>query len=118
MKVTFTELLPLDGAGTMISPAYKWLRVDREEFCHHITKAGNLYYMMTREGWVIHSIKVENIKRIEFGCMVADCSFLRGESYPYQVTYTKNGEHLSGQGAKDFSSVLESIRQYDRTYNN
>ena len=70
MKVTYYENLPLDGAGTMLHPAYKWLRVERTEFCDHITKAGNLYYMM-KGGYVYHSIDVEKIRAIE------DC----GKSY-------------------------------------
>lgn len=118
MKVTYNEYLPLDGAGTMLHPAYKWLEQERTEFCHHIEKAGECYYMMTIEGYVIHSIDVTKIKRIEFGCMAADCAYYRSERYPYQANFTKNGKHFSGMGAKDFSSVLDSIRHYNRTYNN
>jgi hypothetical protein len=118
MKVTFTELLPLDGAGTMLHPAYKWLRVEREEVCSSIQKAGNMYYMMSSQGFVIHSVDVEKIRKIEFADMVVSLLYDNAASYPFMVSFDKtDGTHYSNMGSKEFSSVLESIRQYTNIYN-
>lgn len=64
MRVTYIESLPLDGQGTMINPAYKWLDKERTEFCDTIQKAGELWYMF-KGGFVFHSIDPMKIKRIE-----------------------------------------------------
>lgn len=112
MKVFYNEYLALDGAGTLLNPAYKFLSVDRVEGCHHIQKAGNMYYLIDWSGYIMHSIDVTKVKRIEFGDMAVDCSYKRENFYPYRYTFTKNGEHLSNGGAKEFVSILYSIRNY------
>ena len=65
MKVTYFEDLPLDGQGTLLHHACKWLRVERTEYCDSISKAGNLWYMF-RGGFVYHSIDISRIARIEY----------------------------------------------------
>jgi hypothetical protein len=65
MKVTYIEWLPLDGQGTLINPAYKWVKRERSEFCDSISKAGELWYMF-RGGFVYHSIDISKITKIEY----------------------------------------------------
>lgn len=64
MKVTYKVLTPLDGAGTILNPAFTWWEDERTEFCSHIQKAGELYYMI-RGGYIFHSIDVTKITKIE-----------------------------------------------------
>lgn len=118
MRVTYIENLPLDGAGTMLHPAYKWLRVEREEVCSFIQKAGNMYYMMSSQGFFMHSVDVEKIRKIEFADMVVSLKHNRLDAYPFQASFNKtDGTHYSNMGSKEFASVLESIRQYMNIYN-
>lgn len=112
MKVFYNFSFPLDGAGTFINPAYKWMEIDMQDVCHNIEKAGECYYLMTSQGYVIKSIDPANVKRIELGCMVIDCSYNRNEAYPYQYVLTKNGEHCLKGGAKEFASILQTIKQH------
>ena len=72
MKITYNEYLPLDGAGTMINPAYKWLVTERTETCRNIEKCGYCFYTKDWSGFVIHSIEPEKIKRIEVDSLVID----------------------------------------------
>lgn len=112
MKVTFIELLPLDGAGTMINHAYKWLPVERVEFCDTISKMGNMYYMM-RGGYVFTGIKVENITKIEYDGAVANVKYYK-EDKRFSTRYTnKFGKEFAG-GYSDFSELLQDIRTYSR----
>ena len=115
MIVTYNDYLPLDGAGTLLHPAFKWLRKERTEVCHNITKAGNLYYMMSAGGYVIHSVEVEKITKIEFGDMIVSCSHCANDPYPFCAQWNKkDGQHFMNQGCAEFSGILESIRQYLR----
>lgn len=117
MKVTYNEYLPLDGVGTLLHPAYKWLRKERTETCHHITKACNLYYMMSAGGYVIHSVEVEKITKIEFEDIIVSCTHSKGEPYPFSAVWDRtNGEHYMNQGSVEFCGILESINQYMRDY--
>jgi hypothetical protein len=117
MLVTYKIHLPLDGLGTSVHPAYKWIDRERNQFCHHITKAGECYYMMTREGWVICSIEPKDIVRITFADMVVSVKHNRLDTIPFHASFDKNGEHYSEMGSIDFSGILESINQYNNIYN-
>ena len=117
MKVTYKESLPLDGAGTMLHPAYKWLNVEREEHCSFIQRAGNLFYMMSSQGFVIHSIEVEKITKIEFADMIVTLKHNRFDSFLFQASFDKtDGTHYAVAGSKGFDGILEDIRQYNNIY--
>lgn len=107
MKVTYYENLPLDGAGTMLHPAYKWLRVERTEFCDTIMKVGNLWYMY-RSGFIYHSIEVDKITCIEYKDRIAKCVYEKGNQYPFSASIdNKDGEHICNVGSKDFKTIIE-----------
>lgn len=109
MKVTYIENLPLDGAGTMLNPAYKWQPVERTEFCDFITKAGNLWYMM-RGGYVHHSIDVTKITKIEVRNVVAKCGYEQGAHFPFYASIDNNdGKHICNVGSVDFESIRDTI---------
>lgn len=107
MKITYYENLPLDGAGTLINPAHKWLRVERTEFCDNLQKAGNLWYMM-RGGYVHHSIDVEKITNIETKSIHAQCSYDRHNAdFPFFASMS-NGTSF---GADTFETMYGIIIQ-------
>lgn len=113
MKIVYDYYTPLDGAGTMISPAYKWRVDERTELCHHISQSGNLFYMMSFQGYVICSVDVEKIKRIEVGDLVVTIKYNRQDKYPFQASYDRtDGTHIQNQGCKEFGSILDEIRQF------
>ena len=113
MKVTFKEYLPLDGAGTLLHPAYQWLVVERTETCGFIQKAGNLFYLLSYSGYVVHSIEVEKITKIEFWDVVVTCSYDEKAQYKFSTEWNRtNGEHIQNMGCMDFSVVLDSINKY------
>ena len=117
MKVTYIENLPLDGQGTMLHPAYKWLSAERVDFCQYIQQAGNLFYMMSSQGFVIRSIDVEKITKIEFADMVVTLKHDRLAVLPFTASFDKtDGTHYQNQGSKEFGGILESIRQYNYLY--
>jgi hypothetical protein len=112
MKVVYNQYTPLDGAGTILSPAYKWRVDERTELCHHISQAGNLFYMMSFQGYVICSVDVEKIKRIEVGDLVVTIKYNHFDKYPFQASYDKvDGTHIQHHGCKEFGSILYEIRQ-------
>lgn len=108
MKVTYIELLPLDGAGTMINPAYKWLPVERTEYCDSISKAGELWYMF-RGGFVHHSIDPTKITTIEDSGVKAEMKYIRGGAYPFTCSFFKDGVFHTNAGSKDFGRLLQSF---------
>ena len=115
MKIVYNYYTPLDGAGTLINPAYKWRVDERTELCHHISQAGNLFYMMSSQGYVIHSIEVEKIKRIEVDSLVIDCTYNRADVYPFHALLKRDGKYVAGFSANDFNHILEKIRIYKQT---
>lgn len=109
MKITYNEYLPLDGAGTLLHPAYKWRVDERTEFCDNLMKAGNLWYMM-RGGYVHHSIDVEKITQIETKTIKASCSYKRGEKFPFCASINNNvGNHIGNVGSVHFDTIIETI---------
>lgn len=70
MKVTYYEVTPLNGDGTLTYPATRWKRSLRSELCNGIRKMGNLWYMM-RGGYVYMPIDVHRIAEID-GYAVCD----------------------------------------------
>lgn len=109
MKVTYIENLPLDGAGTMVNPAYKWLQQERTEFCDFIVKAGFGWYMM-KGGYIHHSIDVTKITKIEVRDVVAKCSYEQGAKFPFYASIdNKDGKHICNVGSVDFESIRDTI---------
>ena len=115
MKITYNEYLPLDGAGTMISPAYKWLVTERTETCRSIEKCGYCFYTKDWSGYVIHSIEPEKIKRIEVDSLVIDCTYNRSDVYPFHALMKRDGKYVAGFSANNFGHILEKIRIYNQT---
>jgi hypothetical protein len=112
MKIDYNQYTPLDGAGTILSPAYKWRVDERTELCHHISQAGNLFYLMSYGGYVIRSIETEKIKRIEIGDLVVTIKYNHFDKYPFQASYDKvDGTHIQNHGCKEFGCILDEIRQ-------
>jgi hypothetical protein len=112
MKIVYNQYTPLDGAGTILSPAYKWRVDERTEFCRNISQAGNLFYLMSYGGYVIHSVDAEKIKRIEVGDLVVTIKYNHFDKYPFQASYDKvDGTHIQNHGCKEFGSILDEIRQ-------
>jgi hypothetical protein len=108
MKVVYNQYTPLDGAGTILSPAYKWRVDERTEFCDNLMKAGNLWYMM-RGGYVYHSIEVEKITRIETDTAKASCSYDRREKhFPFFVDIKTQDGNFS-VGADTFETIYNII---------
>ena len=113
MKVTYSYYVPLDGAGTLLNPAYKWRVDERTETCRDIVKAGNLYYMCDWSGYIIHSVEVEKITIIEVADMKISCKYHPNEPKPFTAEfYRANGEHYSNIGSVDFEGILLSIKHF------
>jgi hypothetical protein len=110
MKVTYIENLPLDGAGTMINPAYKWLPVERTEYCDSISKAGELWYMF-RGGFVHHSIDPTKITSIEDAGIKAECKHYRDGSHPFTCKFIERDGRCYGAGYSDFSHLIRDFYQ-------
>lgn len=109
MKVTYIDYYP---KGSLLHPVYKVWETELTEHCDTIKKCGECYYMF-RGGYVLKSIEVEKIKRIEFADMVINVTYNRMDVYPFSAVYTKkDGTHYQNQGCKDFGGILRSIRQY------
>ena len=110
MKVYYYELV---GQGTLLHPTYKAFKVDREEFCDTIMKAGNLWYMI-KGGYVHHSIEVENITKIEFDGATAECRYHRDGHHPFTCRFTNRFGYGFAAGYQDFDGLLRDIRTYSR----
>lgn len=109
MKVTYIENLPLDGAGTMVNPAYKWLQQERTECCDFIVKAGFGWYMM-KGGYIHHSIDVTKITKIEVRDVVAKCGYEQGAKFPFYASIdNRDGKHICNVGSVDFESIRDTI---------
>ena len=64
MKVTFYEVTPLNGKGTLLDPATRWARKRKTELCSTITKMGNVWYMK-QGGYVYLPININRIVEID-----------------------------------------------------
>lgn len=116
MKVTYIENLPLDGAGTLINPAYKWLQQERTEYCDSISKAGELWYMF-RGGFVHHSIDPTKITSIERNGVQAICKYYRKEehpTFPFTCRFVKDGTEF-GAGYKEFHQLIRDFYTYSQS---
>ncbi len=112
MKVTYIENLPLDGAGTMVNPAYKWLQQERTEYCDSISKAGELWYMF-RGGFVHHSIDPTKIKRIDWDGASALIEYKRNAMYfPFSVRLESMTGKKSVAGYTDFSGIIRDLNHF------
>lgn len=109
MKVTYYELV---GQGTLLHPTYRAIKVDREEFCDTIMKAGNLWYMM-RGGFVNHSIEVEKITKIELDGAKMTCKY-NNMLKTFTCRFSNEFGYEFGAGYKDFSKLLADMRTYSK----
>ena len=110
MKVTYIENLPLDGAGTLINPAYKWLQQERQEFCDGLQMYTRESAMMYRGGFTWHSVEVNKITRLEGNKGTAICTYHPNAPYPYNARISLHDQANDfGIGCKDFSEIMRYV---------
>jgi len=114
LKITFNEHLPLDGAGTLISPAHKWLVKERTEYCDNISKVGNIWYMW-RGGFVYKSVEPEKITRLDgLHGTIASITHYIGSPYPFSCRYTNKFGKEFGAGYAEFSELVRDFYFYKK----
>lgn len=111
MKVTYIDYYP---KGSLLHPVYKVWETELTEHCDTIKKCGECYYMF-RGGYVLKSIEVKNIKRMEFSDIVITCKYNRGDYFPFSFEWkTEDGKQLEKftHNSTTFDTLLSDIMFY------